>query len=152
MGTDCLPVRVQEHSNLPSILYRFSLQWPTEVSTLLFAALGLAGASYLSICMNYIIGVTAIWTTESSWLHWGNHAMMNLLAGFFIPLEWLPDWLERLAWLSPYPFLLYVPTRTYLGFEDGSLLWGTLLWCVLMTLICLVITRVMRRKVEVQGG
>lgn len=60
----------------------FSLHWPSDVSTLFYAALGLAGAAYLSICMNYIIGATSMWTTESSWLHWGNHAMMNLLAGF----------------------------------------------------------------------
>ena len=130
----------------------FSLKWHSEAGTLGYAALALAGAANFSICMNYIIGVTSMWTTESSWLHWANHALMNLMAGFFIPLEWLPKWLEQLAWLSPYPFLLYVPTRIYLGFEDGSLLWGTLLWCVFMTLLCLAITQVLRRKVEVQGG
>ena len=130
----------------------FSLSWPSQAETLFTAAMALAGASYLSICMNYLIGATALWTTESSWLQWGNHAMINLLAGFFIPLEWLPDWLERVAWLSPYPYLLYVPTRIYLGYENGSLLWGTLFWCVLMTMSCLLATHLLRRKVEVQGG
>ena len=91
----------------------FFLKWPSEVWTLGYAALALTGASYLSICMNYIIGVTSMWTTESSWLHWANHALMNLMAGFFIPLEWLPEWLEQLAWLSPYPFYsMYPPEFT----------------------------------------
>ncbi|MDO7908839.1 ABC-2 family transporter protein [Paenibacillus sp. JX-17] len=130
----------------------FSLSLPDQGSTVLFAFTGLAGAAFLSICMNYIIGASALWTTESSWLYWGNHAMINLLAGFFIPIEWLPDWLEKVAWWSPYPYLLYVPTRIYLGFESVSLLWGTLFWCVVMILVCLTVTRLVRHKVEVQGG
>lgn len=130
----------------------FSLEPPRQITTVLFTAAGLLGASYLSICINYLIGVSALWTTESSWLYWGNHALINLLAGFFIPLEWLPRWLENLAWLSPYPYLLYVPTTVYLGKGTIALLWGTLFWCVLMTLVCLLATRLLRRKVEVQGG
>lgn len=130
----------------------FSLKLPGTPSTLLLVALALAGAAYLSICMNYLIGASALWTTESSWLYWGNHAMINLLAGFFIPIEWLPGWLQTIAWWSPYPYLLYVPTRLYLGFGDVSYLWGTLFWCVLLTLACLLATGFLRRKVEVQGG
>lgn len=132
--------------------FAFSLELPGEASDLLFVALALAGAAYLSICINYLIGASALWTTESSWLYWGNHAMINLLAGFFIPIEWLPGWLQTAAWWSPYPYLLYVPTRLYLGFGDVSYLWGTLFWCLLLTLACLLATGFLRRKVEVQGG
>lgn len=130
----------------------FSLQIPNQWTAVLYTVLGLLGASYLSICINYLIGVSALWTMESSWLYWANSALINLLAGFFIPLEWLPGPLENLAWLSPYPYLLYVPTTIYLGNGRGSALWGTLLWCVLMTACCLLATRLLRRKVEVQGG
>lgn len=130
----------------------FSLKLPQHGSTLMYSFLALLCAGYLSICMNYLIGATALWTTESSWLYWANHALINLLAGFFIPIEWLPEWLQTIAWLSPYPFLLYVPTRIYLGFENGSLLLGSVLWCVLLTFLCLAFTQILRKKVEVQGG
>lgn len=130
----------------------FSLQLPMQWTTYCLTALSLVGASYLAICMNYLIGISALWTTESSWLYWGNHALINLLSGFFIPLEWLPNGLEKLAWISPYPYLLYVPTSLYLERGDISWLGGTLIWCVLMTGVCLLATRVVRRKVEVQGG
>lgn len=130
----------------------FSLQVPTEPSHLALTFLALFSSAYLSICMNYLIGATALWTTESNWLYWGNHALIMVLSGFFIPLEWLPDWLRTIGWLSPYPYLMYVPTRIYLGFEDGSLLIGTLLWCVFMTALCITATALLRRKVEVQGG
>ena len=133
-------------------LFAFSLSLPEQFSSLLCAAAALAGAAYMSICINYLIGATALWTTESSWLYWGNHALINLLAGFFIPIEWLPSWMQNIAWLSPYPYLLYVPTRFYLGLGSASALWGTLFWSVMLTLTCLLATHVLRRKVEVQGG
>ncbi|MDO3408255.1 ABC-2 family transporter protein [Saccharibacillus sp. CPCC 101409] len=120
--------------------------------TLPLALLALAGAAYLSICINYLIGVSSLWTTESSWLYWGNQALMNLLAGFFIPIQWLPLWLQQIAWASPYPFMLYVPTQLYLGKANPVLLLGTLAWGLALTGLCLLATRVVRRRVEVQGG
>jgi len=133
-------------------VFVFSLQLPDDGLTYLYTVLSVLGAAYLSICINYLIGVSALWTTESSWLYWANHALINVLAGFFIPLEWLPRWLEQIAWMSPYPYLLYTPTTIYLGTGDPSRLWGTLLWCGLFTAACLLATRLMRSKVEVQGG
>lgn len=132
--------------------FAFHLHLPNHPLTYLCTAAALIGAAYMSLCINYLIGVSALWTTESSWLYWGNQAMLNLLAGFFIPLEWLPAWLERIAWLSPYPYLLYIPTRLYLGYGSGFLLWGMVFWAVLLTLLCLGATALVRRKVEVQGG
>ncbi|MEK8132311.1 ABC-2 family transporter protein [Paenibacillus filicis] len=130
----------------------FSIQLPGSVSQIALTVLGLTCSAYLSICINYLIGATALWTTESNWLFWSNHALTMLLAGFFIPVEWLPGWLQTLSWLSPYPYLLYVPTRIYLGFDSGSLLVGSFMWCGFLTAACLSISLLLRRKVEVQGG
>ncbi len=133
-------------------LLLFSLPLPTRWTTLLYAFAALAAAAYMSICINYMIGATSLWTTESSWLYWVNHALINLLAGFFIPVEWLPSWLQAVSWMSPYPYLLYVPTRIYLGYEQAGMLLGSLVWCIVLTLLCFLVTVVVRRKVEVQGG
>ncbi|CAM3824828.1 ABC transporter permease [Marinicrinis lubricantis] len=130
----------------------FSLQVPTQISQIIYCFIGLGCAAYIAICIHYLIGASALWTTESSWLYWCNHALMMLLAGFFIPLEWLPDWLQKVSWMSPYPFMLYVPTRIYLGFEGGALLIGSLCWCAVMTILCIGVTHILKRKVEVQGG
>ncbi|MED5015724.1 ABC-2 family transporter protein [Paenibacillus chibensis] len=130
----------------------FSLSLPGHWTTLMYAFAALAAAAYMSICVNYIIGAASLWTTESSWLYWVHQALINLLAGFFIPVEWLPSWLQTVSWLSPYPYLLYVPTRIYLGYEQGGMLLGSLCWCLIFTLLSLLVTVIVRRKVEVQGG
>jgi ABC-2 type transport system permease protein len=136
------------------MLYFFVLPFyvPPALSTFLWTALALALAAYISICINFLIGAVALWTTESRWLYWVNYAFSTLLSGFLIPVEWLPGWLSAISHASFYPYLHYVPTRIYLRMESASALAGAALWCLTLTLICLAVTEAMRRKVEVQGG
>lgn len=130
----------------------FSLKLPDRGSVYVWTALALVFAAYISICINYLIGVAALWTTESRWLYWVNYALSMLLSGFFIPLEWLPAWLRTVSSLSPYPYLIYVPTRIYMQLEQGTDALGALLWCIGFTCACLTLTRWARKKLEVQGG
>ncbi|GIP38062.1 ABC transporter permease [Paenibacillus sp. J31TS4] len=136
------------------LLYVLALgiRMPERPVTWLWTILALALASYLSICIQYLIGVCALWTTESRWLVWVNIALSQLLSGFLIPLEWLPGWLQTVSRATFYPFLQYMPTRIYLEMEGPNVLAGTIGWCLVMTVLCLGITRLVRRKVEVQGG
>ncbi|TQR43601.1 ABC transporter permease [Paenibacillus popilliae] len=136
------------------ILYFFvmPLHVPSTIITYVWTAVALTLAAYISICLNYLIGAAALWTTESVWLYWVNYAFSMLLSGFLIPIEWLPSWLADISRSSFYPFLHYVPTRIYLGMESPSALLGSLMWCIVFTAACLAVTGIMRRKVEVQGG
>jgi ABC-2 type transport system permease protein len=128
------------------------LHVPSTPITFLWTAVALGLAAHISICINFLIGAAALWTTESRWLYWVNHAFSMLLSGFLIPLEWLPRWLSAVGSASFYPFLHYVPTRIYLGMDDASALAGSIVWCAALTALCLAVAHVMRRKVEVQGG
>lgn len=136
------------------ILYFFvmPLHVPSTIITYVWTAVALTLAAYISICLNYLIGAAALWTTESVWLYWVNYAFSMLLSGFLIPIEWLPSWLADISRASFYPFLHYVPTRIYLGMESPSALLGSLMWCIVFTAASLAVTGIMRRKVEVQGG
>lgn len=130
----------------------FSLQLPNQISVYGWTLTSLILAAYISICINYLIGVAALWTTESRWFYWVNYALSMLLSGFFIPLEWLPAWLRMISFCSPYPYLLYYPTRIYMQLEHGTVVLGALLWCIGFTCVCVAATHGLRRKLEVQGG
>ncbi|MFS1514298.1 ABC transporter permease [Chengkuizengella sp. SCS-71B] len=132
--------------------FLLSLQVPHQLSTYVWTAIGLILAGYICICINYLIGIVSLWTTESKWLYWVNYAFSMLLSGFFIPLEWLPNGLYQLSIYSPYPYIQYHITRIYLGYESYHVLLGSFLWCVFFTCLCLVATSNMRKKLEVQGG
>lgn len=133
-------------------LWVLPLQPPASASVAAATLLALAIGGYIAICLQYLIGAAALWTTESTWLVYVNYAFSMLLSGFLIPIEWLPG---PLAWISAYsfyPYLHYVPTRIYLGMSSVDLVAGGLLWCAALTLLCLLATRLMRHRVEVQGG
>ncbi|EFM10337.1 conserved hypothetical protein [Paenibacillus curdlanolyticus YK9] len=136
------------------VLYALVLPFYLPTSWLAYAwtAIALLLAAHICICLNYLIGAFALWSTESRWLYWVNYALSMLLSGFMIPLEWLPEPLAAIARYSFYPYLHYVPTRIYLDMAQPSELIGSLLWAAALTCVCLTVTSIMRRKVEVQGG
>lgn len=130
----------------------FALPLSAEPAVWLLTICALIMAAYMAICIQYLIGISALWTTESNWLVWVNTALVMLFSGYLIPVEWLPVWLRSISAYSFYPYLQYHPTRIYLGYENGGALLGALPWCIGLTLICILATRVVRGKLEVQGG
>ncbi|PZE20986.1 ABC transporter permease [Paenibacillus xerothermodurans] len=136
------------------LLYIWALGLPVPSSTAiwLWTLAALALAAYLNICINYLIGVTALWTTESNWLYWVHYSFSTVLSGFLIAVDWLPHWLQTISRWSFYPYMQYVPTRLYLGMESALALIGSAVWCALLTLLCLAATAIVRHKLEVQGG
>ncbi|MEO3946545.1 ABC-2 family transporter protein [Gorillibacterium sp. CAU 1737] len=130
----------------------FSFSFPTQFSTYAGTFAALAIGAYLAICIQYLVGVLALWTTESGWFHWLNYAFLMLLSGFFVPVEWLPSWLRAISLHSFYPYLQYHPVKIYLGHESASVLTGGLVWCVGFSLVCAMVTWLARQRVEVQGG
>lgn len=130
----------------------FPLHVPDAWFTYAWTAAALLLGAYISICVNYLIGAAALWTTESQWLYWVNFALSQLLSGFLIPIDWLPGWLQSASAASFYPFLHYIPAKIYLGLEPAKALIGACGWAAGLTLLSVAATGLMRRKVEVQGG
>ncbi|WP_058302738.1 ABC transporter permease [Gorillibacterium timonense] len=130
----------------------FSLPLPTRISTYAGTLAALIVGAYLSICIQYLVGIVSLWTTESTWFHWVHYAFSMLLSGFFVPIEWLPSWLRPLSLNSFYPYLQYHPVKIYMEHESFRVLGGGLLWCLLFTIVCAGLTVLARQKVEVQGG
>jgi ABC-2 type transport system permease protein len=128
------------------------LRYPTSLTTPLITAASLLLAAYIMICINFLIGITALWTTETRWIFWLHYSLSILLSGFMIPVEWLPGWLRTVANLSPYPATTYYPARFFLEMEPVSSLWIPGVWALLLTAACFLVTNTARRKVEVQGG
>ncbi|MFC0211629.1 ABC transporter permease [Paenibacillus chartarius] len=132
------------------LIFRFPL--PQQPAVYAWTLLSLICAAYLSICLQFLIGIAALWTTESRWLFWINYACHTLLSGFFIPLEWLPEPFRQLSAVTPYPYIQYHTTRMFMGLEGPQAIVPALLWGAALTGLCLFATRLARRKLEVQGG
>jgi ABC-2 type transport system permease protein len=136
------------------VLYVTFLGLPVPQDPLVWlrTALALIMASYSGACIGYCIGVTSLWTIESRWFTLFNYSFSFVLSGFLLPIEWMPTWLRYVAEASPYPIFHSVPTRLYLGKAGAASLLIPFAWCIAFTLGSLAMTRIVRRKVEVQGG
>ncbi|HZG85768.1 ABC transporter permease [Paenibacillus sp.] len=132
----------------------FSIPLPSRPEAWAAAACSLVMASYINICINYMIGAASLWSGEARFLYWLHYAVAMVISGFFLPIEWLPAPLRAAAVWTPYPYIQYAPVTLFLGTNERPLaaLLGALAWCAALTALCYAVTAVVRRKLEVQGG
>jgi ABC-2 type transport system permease protein len=77
---------------------------------MLFLMMAIVGT--LALFVDSAIGVFEIWLG----LHF-------LLSGYLVPLELLPPWLARAAYVLPFRYTLSFPVETLIGLNDGAQLW-----------------------------
>jgi ABC-2 type transport system permease protein len=82
----------------------------------ILAALPLGVVSIaVSIGAGVGIGLTTVWLGECGPLFWVWHKALFILGGLILPLSFYPEWLQRVAWATPFAPLLTGPARLALG-------------------------------------
>ena len=80
----------------------------------------------------------------------------DLLAGGIIPLPFMPEWLSRIAYYSPFGAILNAPLRIYSGDIAGAAIAEAMLlqvfWLIVLVLIGKGWMNRAEKKVVVQGG
>lgn len=137
-----------------ALLFGLTIGFPAPHSAtgLLWTLPSLALGAYVGLMLYYLVGITAVWTTEIRWAHWTYHTLAPLLSGGWIPADILPGWLGKLAPYLPFAAQQYYPLRLYLGLggPGGLLIQAT--WAILLTLLCRGLTSRAQRRLVVQGG
>ncbi len=135
------------------ILYSLTIGYkiPSLQQALLLIPVTLV-SMYISLCLCYIVGICALWTTDVRWSHTLFFSLINIAAGVMIPVDLVPGIVGRVLSLSPWACLMNPACNVLLGFHDRSTFLLLLFWTIAMTIICLVATHMGRRKLEVQGG
>lgn len=125
---------------------------PESAAGLALAVPSLLLGGYLALLMTYLVGLSALWTTEVRWAHWLYHSLIALLSGGWIPADILPGWLGRVAPYLPFAGQQYYPIRIYLGLSGAEGLLVQLGWAAVLTVLCQWLTRRAFERVVVQGG
>ncbi len=87
------------------------------------AFLGLAGlALVLDALITVLIGLLAFWLEENLPAFWIYQKLLFTVGGLFLPLEFFPGWLQRLAGWLPFSLITYAPARSFVAFEPGFVL------------------------------
>jgi ABC-2 type transport system permease protein len=130
----------------------------TPRSTVAFLEYILASVIGFVIAMqlSLVVSMIAFWTLETQGINLTFRMVQQFFSGAFVPLWFMPDWLNSVAGALPFQALGYTPLAIYLGQMRGGdatwsmvkgLVWVAVLWVILK----LIWTRALRRVV-VQGG
>jgi ABC-2 type transport system permease protein len=107
---------------------------------------------YIGFLLQYFVGIASFWTTDNRWAFMFNFTLTMTFSGNFVPLPLLPAPFSTISEFLPYASLHYYPALVYL---ERATLWcfvAPVFWAVVLTVAALVITRMARRKMEIQGG
>lgn len=75
----------------------------------------------LSFFMDAFIGMTAFWTEDNSAFFWIVQKLAFML-GLFLPLEFLPGAIRKIALFLPFSYIAYAPARLLTAFSEEAFL------------------------------
>ncbi len=116
----------------------------TDFSVLGLFILATFFALLLYFLLAFIVGLSAFWWENA----WGPYFLLLMfiegLGGGLFPIDILPKVFSQVLLLTPFPYLIYFPSKLYLGTMDGSEIlqgflilsfWTFSLWFVLIRLL-----------------
>ena len=127
------------------LIFQPSLMLPSMVYIMVFLFWVVAGA-VINFSITLLFGAIGFWSPDA----WGPKFLffmiVDITAGKLFPLNILPTVLQRLIYLTPFPYLSYAQTQLFLGklsyweIVSGSL--GLVFWIILL----FILTRAMWKK------
>jgi ABC-2 type transport system permease protein len=115
---------------------------------------GLA-AMMLLTALYLCLGLLAFWLQDVSPVFWVWQKLMFVLGGLMLPLSLYPDFVQRLAMLTPFPTMLGGPASFVLGaqaIDPGVLGTQLVLWLSVAALTARAIFRRALKELTVNGG
>ena len=128
---------------------------PFQPIGLLVAVFFGVAAGCLAVIFRMLIGVSAFWLQEVSPFFWIWEKLLFMLGGLMLPLSLYPDWMQWLAYCTPFPAILGERSALALDFNGQAIAWLTLSivgWSVLATICLRALYRRGLRILNVEGG
>lgn len=102
------------------LLLKPQIIFQTNILTLILFSISIIGGLVIYFYLNFIISLLTFWVESS----WGPLFLMTIfLEGFgggLFPIDILPKAFYNLLVLTPFPYLIYFPSKIYLGINNFS--------------------------------
>jgi ABC-2 type transport system permease protein len=126
-------------------LFRAHLVFHASASYVALFGISLFLAAILQFFIFEALSLLAFWVENTYGLRFTMRVIMEVVGGAIIPLSFFPEIIQKIFLLLPFPFLIYVPMRIYLGkmplAEIPLELLKEMAWIAALGLINLVIWR-----------
>ena len=119
------------------------------------AMVTMVGAWILHFCMMALIGLTAFVVEETNSFELIYQKAVFILGGMLLPLDLFPQWLQSIARVLPFPYMMYAPARLFVKPEWG-LFWQMLanqwIWVAVLAGALVLAYRSSEKVLTVNGG
>ena len=108
----------------------FGMKMQVNMNGLLLFLLAVFPGYLLHYCLYFLVGLTALLIDEVWAIRGIVGFCMNMIAGYYLPVEMFPDWISKALEYTPFYYIYYFPTLIISNFrslEKGELLWKYIL-------------------------
>lgn len=134
--------------------YKFTLPKNTESAILFFISMALGFVVVVAYCM--LVYICTFYTISPMGVRMVFVMTADFLSGGLIPLPFLPDWLTKYIYLTPFAAMQNVPFRIYSGNivakEATVSILLQIIWAVILITIGKIVMSKAIKRIIVQGG
>ncbi|MEP6666210.1 MAG: ABC-2 family transporter protein [Nocardioidaceae bacterium] len=144
---------------VPSVLVgslTVGLVMPTTVLPYLLGFISILLGVAISFYCRYAVNVLGFWLLDTRGVRSLYMVSSTFLAGLYVPVSLFPDWLNTLAYATPFPSILQGPVDVLSGRASGldavivvAMQFG---WLAVTCLLGRALTQAGQRKLVVHGG
>ncbi len=126
--------------------------WLPKVEHILAYLLLVCIVFILRFMIQYTLSFFAFWTERISQIEGIVFSVYMFLSGYFAPLDLFPQWARDLAYLTPFPYMIYLPVNVLLGKGlDVRGVFILLIWTLFFTLLNRLLWRLSLKRYSAMG-
>jgi len=113
-------------------------------------------AMMTSMFMYTLLGAVSFWTVETGNIIWAFNFIIGFFAGRMIPVQFLPEYIQRIVEYTPFVAIFNLPASIYLGkFSYDELIIQFVVqiaWMIGLYLLLVLVWKKGLRRLELVGG
>lgn len=134
----------------------YDLTYPQTAVRWLILIISLTLSWLLSFSFRFLINLAAFWTPQARGIIGLGFIFSWFFSGFLMPLRLFPDWVQRLALLTPFPHMLNSLVEIYLGILTNTQVVQVLLmqvaWVIGLVVLGQMVLKTAVRRLVILGG
>ena len=133
--------------SLVILLFKFPFYFPQKLVSYFFFLVLIFLALFLYFFLSFTLSLIAFWTEEIWAARWlVGIIFLEFFAGAFFPIDVVPFWLQKIIYLTPFPYLVFFPLKIWLEQISGTVAIRAIFVCAGWLLVFYWLTKFLWQK------
>jgi ABC-2 type transport system permease protein len=134
----------------------YELYWPTGFTNILVLSLSILLSWLVSFSWRFLVNLSAFWTPNARGILRFVFVLSWFFSGFLMPLRFFPDWVIRISYMLPFPYMFNTVIEVYLGIlnrnELVQAILGQIIWTIVLISLGQFVLRLGIKRLVILGG